>query len=500
MFDRAWITSTEEKRTHMQLGHKKATPGSGVKWKTAFLSIALGFGCSTLLSATEASATESYAISDENQERTSRISDDSVPELDVDNYPQRPAPVIEWGNKFLGTGNIEPGIELPTGAVWQPSFMVFGTWRNAFQSFKNGGNTSINEFATRLDLFANLQLSGTERILIGLRPLDQDGRFTSYRFNPSRTDDWQSEENSDLTTFFFEGDFGEIFPNLDKKDRRGLDIGFSIGRQPLNYQAGMLINDSIDAIGITRNTLLPSGGSDMQITFLYGWNEVNRGDNIEDDDARLYGLFFATDRPDTTINVDVVYVEDTVGSSDGLFWGVSDVRRIGHYNLSSRILGSHALDDETAAVGDGYLLFSELSWTPAWTNDNVYINAFLGIDNFTSAARGPATGGPLGRAGILFAAVGLGEYGAPLNNSVQESYGAALGYQQFIDPIKNQLIYELGFKKNQTDENDDFSVAAGLRYRHVLTQRTIVQIDAFSSWNDSAADGKGFRFELRTEF
>ena len=114
--------------------------------------------------------------------RTSRISDDSIPELDVESFPSRPSPILQLGNPFLASGNIRKGIELPGGAVWQPSLVVFGTYRNAFQSFRFEDETH-SEWANRLDLFANLQLSGSERFLIGFRPLDEEGRFTSYQFD-----------------------------------------------------------------------------------------------------------------------------------------------------------------------------------------------------------------------------------------------------------------------------------------------------------------------------
>jgi len=444
----------------------------------------------TLLNAHGANSTE--------EERTSRISDASVTELDIENFPERPAPILELGNDFLNPGNIGKGIEMPGGAVWQPSLLVFGTFRSALQNFDANG-VETNEFASRLDLYANLQLTGTERILLGVRPLDQNGRFTSYEFGRNDDDNWQDELNSDITTLFFEGDFGELFPNLDKNDTKGYDIGFSIGRQPLNYQEGMLINDSIDAIGITRNTLLPNGGSDMQITFIYGWNEIHRNNNIEDDNTNLYGLFVAMDRPSTTLNFDLVYIDDKDGDTDGIFWGVSDVRRIGHYNLSSRILGSHALEQESAVVSDGYLAFAELSWTPAWTDDNVYVNAFVGIDDFSSASRGPDNGGPLGRTGILFSAIGLGHYGAPLSDTAQKTYGFALGYQQFINPIKNQFIYEVGFKK-ETEDSKETSVAAALRYAHVLSQRMVFQFDIFKTFNQETEDAQGVRAELLVQF
>ena len=439
---------------------------------------------------------------DANGERTSRISDEAVTELDLESMPKRPKPILDLGPKFLGNGNISPGIELPTGAVWQPALMVFGTYRSALQSFTRADETS-SEWAHRLDLFANLQLTGSERFLIGVRPLQDEGRFTSYQFEPNLEEPndrgWQQETSAELTTFFFEGDFGELFPNLDPEDRKHYDLGFSIGRQLLNYQAGMLLNDTIDAIGVTRNTLLPKGGSDLQVTFLYGWNEIHRGDNIERDDLALYALFFATDRPKTSVNLDLVYVDDgSVLDADGFYYGLSDVRRIGHYNLSSRILGSKALNGESAGVGDGHLVFAELSWTPAWSDNNIYINAFAAFDNFTSAARDPSVGGPLGRSGILFQAVGLGRYGAPLGNRATEVVGGAVGMQWFISPIVNQFIFELGVRQNtQTDLG---SLAAGMRYRHVLGQHVVAQLDVFAGVNESQENDYGARFELRVEF
>ena len=67
----------------------------------------------------------------EDGEHTSRISDEAVAEITPDDVPQRPRLLLEWGNTFLGTGPIEPGFEIPGGAVAQPSLWVFGTYRSA---------------------------------------------------------------------------------------------------------------------------------------------------------------------------------------------------------------------------------------------------------------------------------------------------------------------------------------------------------------------------------
>lgn len=431
--------------------------------------------------------------------RTSRISDESVPTINAEGFVQRPKPLLELGNAFLGTGNIEPGTVMPGGAVWQPSLLVFGTYRTAVQAFNAGGETQA-EWVNRLDLLANLQLTGTERVLVGIRPLDEDESFTSYQINDD--DGWNDGTNIELDTLFFEGDLGELFANADADDFGSNDLGFSVGRQSLLYQGGMLINDNIDSVGITRNTLLPKGGSDFQATFIYGWNEIHRDNNIEEDDAdvNMYGLFFAADYPTSTINVDFVYINDPDLETDGFYYGASTIQRIGHYNTTFRVLGSSALDEESDAISDGTLLFAEVSWTPAWTDNIVYVNGFWGIDQFSSVARDPSVGGPLGRVGVLFAAVGMGRYGAPLSNRADDSVGAAVGYQMFLgDGFHEQLIFEAGVKQSTVNQGDSLA-AIGARYQKALDQHWVLQLDTFGSLQESRDPGYGGRVELRYQF
>ena len=454
---------------------------------------ALGWTLACVLSVSTAGA----AGGGSEGERTSRISDESVPEINLDAVPERPRPIVELGNRFLGTGTLRPGFRVPGGAVWQPALLVFGTFRSALQSFDDG-TTTFSEWANRLDLFSNLQLSGTERLLFGLRPIDEDGRFSGYNFEGGSTGS-VDELNAQVASLFFEGDFGELFPNADRDDSGSLDLGFSIGRQPLLYQEGLLINDDIDSVGITRNTLLPHGGTDLQFTVLYGWADVHRDDNLEDDKAQVAGLFVSADYPKSTVNADFVYVFGTAQNTDGAYWGLSSVRRIGHVNVAFRVVGSHALDMETAAVSDGYLLFSEVSWTPPWTHDTIYINAFWGVDHFSSAARGPATGGPLGRVGILFAAVGLGRYGAPLGNRADDSAGFAGGYQMFSHDTRRQAIFELGGRK-RTEGINDGALALGGRFQQAFGKHLILRLDAFGSIHETRDDGWGGRVEMVVQF
>lgn len=418
--------------------------------------------------------------------------------LKLDTFPERPKPLLELGPDFLGPGEIGEGITLPTGAVWQPSLLVFGQYRSAIQTFDTGEET-FTEWANTLDIFANLQLSGTERVLFGMRPLEDEGEFVGYNFNPDEDEGWQNDFSERITSLYFEGEFGEIFPGLDPGDRHSLDWGFSVGRQPIFFQEGMLINDTLDAIGITRNTVLFDGGSDWRTTFLWAWDDIDRNNNRESREANLFGVFNEIDVPLSTINVDVVWVDDHDGETDGIFFGASAVQRIGTVSTAFRILNSSSLHEDSAAVSDGTLLFSEVSWTPHHTHDIVYVNAFLGLDEFSSAARDPLADGPLGRVGLVYEAVGLGRYGAPLGNRPDESLGVAVGYQMFMDDNRRQITFEVG-GRNDIDDTDRGALAAAVSVQQALGRNTIIRSDAFAAAHEHDAPGWGIRFEVLIKF
>jgi hypothetical protein len=412
--------------------------------------------------------------------------------------PARPKPVVEIGDPFLGVGPLSKGFTLPTGAVWQPSFLVFGTYRSALQAIDRGGRT-FSEWANRLDLFGNVYLTPTERIVVGLRPLDQGPTFSGYYFEPKTDDGWQDGTNSSITTLFFEGDFGELFPRLDPKDSDVLDIGFSVGRQPISFQNGILINDSIDAVGITRNSLRLPGAPNMRMTALYGWNEVHRSNNLKSDSAKVYGLFTEADYPGTTISLDLAYVKDEE-SKDAFFSAVSAIQRIHHINTALRLLNSHA-SQASAAADSGTLYLAEISWTPTHTDNLIYVNGFYADKLFSSAARGPGTGGPLGPVGILFASPGIGRYGSALSNEAHEAYGGSFGYQTFLGGLysRRQLIVELGGRKD-TNGTRQGATAIGARYQQALGRQVVFQLDGFAASYEEQDNNYGLRSEVLLKF
>jgi hypothetical protein len=441
-------------------------------------------------------------------ESPSRISDEVI---GIQPVPSRPPLLVEKNGDFLGPGFLSPGIELPTGAVWRPSLWVFGTNRFAVQRFEDHQTTNTAEVVDRLDLFTQLNLTGTERLLIGVRPLDHEidnvRRYTSYNFTRGRyVDGW----NFYPETLFFEGDFGEIFPNLDLYDTKAIDYGFSVGRQPVFFQEGMFINaNSLDALTVTRNTLHGHGVLNSRITAMYAWDRVHRNENepeyLLDNKAQLFGLFTETDLKVSTVNIDLAYVYTSDATTkDGFYFGASATQRIPFawhtVNSTFRVLGSFPTEGETLATGKGVLLFSELSVTPHGTENVLYCTTFGAIGNYTSPARGVEMGGPLSpAAGILFARPQIGVFGAPLSTLSNDVVGGAVGYQILMDGIRKQLTFEIGGRQ-PTDGSHAGAIGVGVLYQQALNKHCILLLNAAVSKQEGIDTATGVRFELLTKF
>jgi hypothetical protein len=435
----------------------------------------------------------------ENRTREEQIKARSLDDTDTELVDRRS---IFGGDRFLSPGPIDPGIEIPTGATLRPYLTIFGSLRSGIQTFDSPGFRST-EWANLLEIYGNVYLSSTERILIGIRPLDREGQFSGYQFGGGTfPEQWVDGFNFDPFTLFIEGDFGEIFPFLDPEDRHSLDYGFSIGRQPVILQDGIMANDNIDSIGITRHNLFLFGASSTRVSAFLGLNDIHRNDNRRDRKARMFALSLASDFEKSTYEIDTAYVRgDSAIGGDGVYAGAGHIRRFGHWNSTLRANASWALDRESAAMSTGWVFTHELSRTMPFGNDLAYLNSYVGVDDYASVARGPATGGPLGRLGLLSRAVGLGRYGAPLGNLTGPFIGAAMGYQYFFDDLsKSQLIVEVGARTPYASHPGTSEGALGARYQRAINRHMVWILGGFASINESGESGYGLRSELLFKF
>lgn len=423
---------------------------------------------------------------------------EAVPYLSDKDLPKRPKLGIEIGDGFLDTGKLDAGFETPWGAVWQPRLWGYMINRTAVQHFENSARSNT-EIANRLDLFVNLQLTGTEKILLNLRPTDSNraNQFSRYSFNDSQGGEgFVGEYAPVLEAFFFEGDFGSLFPGLDPGGIEPIDYGYSIGRQAINFQEGILINETLDMVGVVRNNLYAPGVSSLRISGLYSWRGMDRGDS--DSHTDMFGLFTSADLPHSTVNFDMIYIEDENVNGDAFYAGLSSIQRIGLMNTAFRLNGSLAFDEDRAGVADGLLASAELAWTPHNSDDNIYFNPYVGISNFTQAGREPIVGGPLGALGILFASPNLGNYGSELSSFTDEVAGFATGYQAFWDNHRRNLVLELATRKDISGDADKFdSLAVGFQMQQAVGQHFQVQLEGFYAFVEDQKNSTGMRLELQ---
>ncbi len=418
--------------------------------------------------------------------------------------PDRPQPLVEWWQGFLKEGPYCCEVELPSGAIISPNLLVFGTLRTGPQAIDDGTNPSSVQWVNNFDIFGNLTLTGTERILVGLSPLTaRNGSKTKHIFQP--TDEFDDELNTHVTTLFFEGELSEMFPKLDWEGRKPLDWEIAFGRQPVLIHDGLLIQDTMDSVSITRSTVPLPGMQFARLGGIFAWNEISRSNNIEDDEARLYGLLFAADVDHHTFDFDMVYVDSSEAQGDQFNIALGATQRIilfnTHFDTTFRIAGSHATDNDTALADDGVVLFSSIAWAPKTTDpwDNIaYLNLFWAIDTYTSASRG--AGGPLGLTGLLFAGNGLGAF-TPLSNQADESFGGSLGYQIFFSPaLRRNLILEIGGRKDNSPGGFD-AFGIGAKISQAIGHHVFISLDLFGVHQEGARDARyGFRSELNIVF
>jgi hypothetical protein len=140
-----------------------------------------------------------------------------------------------------------------------------------------------------------------------------------------------------------------------------------------------------------------------------------------------------------------------------------------------------------------------VSTTPQGTNNVAYGNAFCGIDVYASAARGELAGGPLGRVGLLFAAVGLGNFGPPLSNRADKVFGGAVGHQWAFSDNRTQTVLEVGGRKGTSSEIND-AAAIGTRFQQAIGTRMILHDDGFAAVQQNRDERFGIRSELPVRF
>lgn len=454
------------------------------------------------------------------------LSETPIPFLKSEELPPRVGALIELGRGINEVGELSPGIELPTGAVWQPALWVYGSARVAGLATDGnrrtlpGGDSA--EIAARVDLFANLQLSGTERVLAHVRPLDKRGQFARKVFSPDETGT-DIDIDFDAESFFFEGDIGEMFPNLDPEDRGQLDLGFAAGRFPVEFQNGYLVRDEMTAVGLAKTNVQVPGSSGVRILGLWAFDHVNESNGARDGrDVDLFGLFVEGDFPWGLLELDVARTVSGRERGDQFNAGVGWTGHSAGNNYSVHVNVSQHFDQDVASPAnrrpngqikdyDGALLVAGYSTEISPQHDLFYANGYWASGDFGRLASNGTP--PLGPVGLSFAGVGLGGYRPALWPRPLDSAGFAVGVQKFFADETANWALEFAHRRD-LEADDEFGDTGGFavttRFQRKFANRFLVQVDAWHAWYESDDrgpqdaenddDSSAVRLELRMNF
>lgn len=408
----------------------------------------------------------------------------------------KPAPLID-------SGSDGPEISLFTGATWKPRLTVFGSATSSLLSFDSGNGDSTHQWANKIELKFNLALTASERIFLKLTPVDQDSRYSGINI---ATGDWTNATNREPHSLFFEGSLLSLFPSLDSSSRL-LDLDFTLGRQHLILQDGILLNDPMDALTLHWDCFTLPGADTSTLTLIGAINDIHRGgDAHQDSTARLAALSLGSSYGDLDLHLDAAFLDArTSTGGDSLHLAASASVPIGPVDATLRAASSIRTEDSISkqkAVDNGTLLMLQLSTHPdADSPDALYLNTFGAIDQYTPAALDPAAPGPLSPTGLLFTKAEVGSYQAMLGKKAFDSFGSALGYHLFIeDDPASQLLFEIAFRQETPSQPSQTGGAFGIEYHQRLAEHWRLTLGSALGIFERERYGYGVRSALSFDF
>ena len=339
----------------------------------------------------------------------------------------------------------------------------------------------------------NLQLTGTERVQAHLRPMDAQGQFTGKTIS-AQNNSFNGHWFADFETLFFEGDLGEMFPLLDRQDQGEGDLGFAIGKFPVEFQNGYMVRDEMVAVGVSKTHIHMEGSSGIRAMGLWAFDHINKADDAPDESGvNLFGLFVEGDFPWGLLEVDVAR---TVAGRDRGEQFNSGMGWTGHSagnNYSVHVNFSRFFDSAQMRYDSGTLLALGYSTEFGLRRDIVYANSYWAEGDFRRlASSGPP---PLGPIGLSFDGAGRGGYRPALWPRPLDSAGFAVGMQTyFADEALNWAV-ELGHRQDLDKTHSMFDNTSGTalttRAQYKLAERFLLQLDAFYAVH--GRDSKGLQ-------
>jgi hypothetical protein len=416
-------------------------------------------------------------------------------------------PWVEWGRIFYGDGIT------PRGRNWfgdtnmvRPEFYLYGDFRSGVATGRNAAGRTDN-WANRLNLDMDLQITDTERFHGFVGPIDDGGAFTRWE---RVAGDWRFRDEIDFTpvTGFFEGDVGSMLGGATGQSSP-FELPITLGLVPLLFQNGIWMEDAVTGAAFSlpaRHSRLLNW-SNYDATFFAVFDQLNSAAfGADEHAAQAFGTAWFIDAYGGYIETGYAYVNDRNNSSRSYHNVTASFTRryFDRISNSVRVIVNTGQDGNQAdRTADGALLLVENSWITSTPLTLVpYANFFVGWDRPQSVARAGVSGGILRNTGINFDTDGLNGF-ATLDPTGHDTAGGSLGVDLIGDDLDRQLLLEATYLTPHGDGNplvpkDQF--ALGTRYQFPISHRSLLRFDAMHGWRRGLENVYGTRMEYRWKF
>lgn len=414
-------------------------------------------------------------------------------------------PWVEWGRIWYGDGITPRGRDLfgPMNLV-RPKFYVYGDYRTGIQAGRNAAGRADN-WAHRLNLDMDLQITDTERFHAFVGPLDKQNRFTRYELVDGDLH-YRNEMNWTPATAFFEGDLGVMLGALGNQSSP-FELPVSAGLMPLLFQNGIWMEDAVSGVAFA----LPAKHSrllnwaNFDVSFFAVFDQLNSPAFDDNSDAQAFGTAWFIEAYGGYIESGYAYLNHR--NDDSLSYHnatISFTRRyFDRISNSVRVIVNAGQDrDKASRTADGGLLLVENSLITAAPLTVVpYANFFYGWNRPQSVARAGISGGILRNTGINFDTDGVNGF-ATLDTSAADAAGGSIGVDLIGDDLDRQLLLELSYLTTHGDRaialGDQYAV--GARYQFPISNATLLRFDVMHGWREGEDNVYGTRIEYRWKF
>lgn len=375
------------------------------------------------------------------------------------------------------------------GYAWDLRFVGHGGYSLfAFALEQNNQRQDVIGNQLRIDL--DLQLTGTERFHVQLRPFGRKNTGGSY-YQFGSPEGYVDNSTGEPQRYWFEGELHSIFgAYLDPF--AVWDYNIVAGKFPYILHNSLLMNDEILGVVLSKNTIYLGQLSNLNVQLIYGANDV---DAIGNAHGALYGTHVSIDYRGAFYEATYAFFDDDRDSTrDSHFAAFSGTKFFGPASLAARALFKFG-DEGGRGSGQLFTLESNRSWYFQQNRLGIeeavyYCNAF-----YNTAGWNPISGGNLNRLRTAFETNPLVRISA--GALAVRNLGVAAGVQLFRHHQDESIIPEIAF-----ESPDGIAVTGfGLRYLRKTGSRSFFEaLATFTLSDDPRFDREGVFTSYNIEF